>query len=63
MSNGRPLALLGAAALLWPLAALLFAACAGDGSAPRGERVLRELARVSTLERGQPLLVFVYTDG
>ena len=50
------LAILGSA--LWPL---LLLACGGSG-APSGKAVT-ELQRVSPLKPGQPVLVFVYTDG
>ena len=39
------------------LAALVLTSCAGTGS------IFAELERVADVERGRPVLVFVYTDG
>jgi hypothetical protein len=47
-----PLALLAAV-----IAAILLTSCGGAGSA------FAELERIAGIERGRPVLVFVYTDG
>lgn len=51
------LAALGAAAV----ASLVLLACGGNGSSSTA--VVTELRRVVGVKQGQPILVFVYTDG